>query len=60
MNDVVKIKIGSREYNIKDATVRAWISGTGDTDFEHQVKNIIKYGIADITGKTPEQLAQLE
>lgn len=58
--DVVKIKIGNTEYNIKDAVVRAWMDGSGSNDFEQQVKNIIKYGIADITGKTSEQLEQLE
>lgn len=58
--DVVKIKIGSREYDIKDAVVRNWISGTDSNSFIQQVKNIIKYGIADISGKTPEQLSQLE
>lgn len=58
--DVVKIKIGRKEYDIKDAYVRGWITGTGNNDFEQLVKNIIKYGIADISDKTQEQLDQLE
>lgn len=59
-NDVVKIKIGSNVYNIKDVVVRNWISGDGENDFEQQVKNIIKYGIPDISGKTQEEIDQLE
>lgn len=58
--DVVKIKIGRNEYDIKDAYVRGWITGTSPNDFEQLVRNIIKYGVADITGKTQEQLNQLE
>lgn len=58
--DVVKIKIGRNEYDIKDAYVRGWITGTSPNDFEQLVRNIIKYGVANIDGKTPEQLAQLE
>lgn len=59
--DVVKIKIGANEYDIKDAVVRAWMDGSGSGDsFEQQVKNIVKYGIADTTGKTPAELEQLE
>lgn len=31
--DITKIKIGRESYNIKDATVRSWIDGTGDNSF---------------------------
>lgn len=58
--DVVKIKIGANEYDIKDAVVRAWMTGNDSSSFEQQVKNIVKYGIADTTGKTPAELEQLE
>ena len=58
--DVVKIKIGSREYDIKDATVRSWMTGNGPQDFKNQVLNLIRYGVADTTGYTPEQLAEME
>ena len=58
--DVVKIKIGRSEYEIKDAVVRNWMNGSDSNSFEQQVKNIIKYGIADTTGKTSAELAQLE
>lgn len=58
--DVVKIKIGANEYDIKDAVVRAWMTGNDPSSFEQQVKNIIKYGIADTTGKTSAELEQLE
>lgn len=58
--DVVKIKIGANEYDIKDAVVRDWMTGNDSSSFEQQVKNIVKYGIADTTGKTPAELEQLE
>ena len=58
--DVVKIKIGANEYDIKDAVVRAWMTGNDSSSFEQQVKNIVKYGIADTTGKSSAELEQLE
>ena len=58
--DVVKIKIGSNVYDIKDEVVRNWMSGNDSSSFEQQVKNIIKYGIANTTGKSSSELEQLE
>lgn len=58
--EVVKIKIGSSVYDIKDEVVRNWMSGNDSNSFEQQVKNIIQYGIADTTGKSSAELQQLE
>lgn len=57
--EVVKIKIGRKEYDIKDAVVRDWMSGSGATDFKRQVQNLIKYGVADISGLSSAQLAEM-
>lgn len=57
--DVVKIKIGNKEYDVKDAVVRSWMSGNGASDFKRQVQNLIKYGVADISGLSSAQLAEM-
>ena len=57
--DVVKVKIGRKEYDIKDAVVRSWMTGSGASDFKRQVMNLIKYGVADIAGLSSAQLAEM-
>lgn len=53
--DITKIKIGNKSYPVKDEVARNTIS----TAQEGLIRNIMIYGIADITNKTQEELAQM-
>lgn len=53
--DITKIKIGGESYNIKDETARTTLSAEQET----LVRNVMTYGIADISSKTPAQLAEM-
>ena len=53
--DITKIKIGGESYTIKDEVARTTLS----TEQETLIRNVITYGIADTSSKTPAQLAEM-
>lgn len=53
--DITKIKIGAATYDVKDEIARTSLSSAQET----LVRNIMTYGIADITNKTQAELAQM-
>ena len=53
--DITKIKIGGESYTVKDEVARTTLSSAQ----EALVRNIMTYGIADVTNKTQAELAQM-
>lgn len=53
--DITKIKIGGESYDIKDVTARTTFS----ENQEALVRNIMMYGVADISAYTAAQLAEM-
>ena len=53
--DITRIKIGRESYTVRDDVARTTLSSAQ----EELVRNIMTYGIADITSKTQAELAQM-
>ena len=53
--DITRIKIGKESYTVKDEVARTTLSSAQ----EAFVRNIMTYGIADVTNKTQAELAQM-
>lgn len=53
--DITKIKIGGESFTVKDEVARTTLSAAQ----EELVRNIMIYGIADVSNKTQAELAQM-